>query len=530
MNIGIVTAYHNRPEEIKEQISSIAKSLKRSAMQGHKVTHYILDDGSDPILDEKLLNSKYTVKLFRQDPNLGREGYWKTTHNLFQLAKGKGHQLIIHLDDDVKVCRSFFEIVLKLWIKAGPWAMLNLFLDIRAFHRFRSMPPQIIDGMCLIPARLMDLIEWTVEPQPAGRSSTGVWRQLSQRLLAAHPDARVHYLNKSVTFHMGSGAGNSKLNPADRAIVPMETENWAGSSEKVELVDPILGYGRSAVRDEKWVITVSEGMGNCIIPFWLYLRALAINPNVDIYCDGIAAEFYDVLCGYYGNECHREIDPNDYDQVIYAHRQTMRQIPGDHARVAALCNKWGLNADMNGSAYREVTPLNWPELRGEAYMPQKYDVVICAGSLNVDGKWMRKRYQRWVEVAHILRDAGFTVASVGKNEDYIHGTVDKTGLPLVFSFDIVDACDVFASNCTGPAHFREACGKRHIVAVTASNIKKNWEPKHNRFTSIVKGDCEPCQEVTGKMGNRWRECVTWDCCYFDPQLIVESVYSILGEI
>ena len=528
MKIGILTSTYNRPEMLEALVVSLACSHFGT---GHEITHYILDDGSDPPVDASIEGrgmQDYDVLLFQQHPNQGREGYWATKHNLFELARDEGHDLIVHLDDDVTVSEHFIEDAVRLWADVrNPYAMLNLFLDERIFSHFRGKPPQIIDGMCLIPAKLLDLIGWTVYPQSPGGSSTGIWRQLSRRLVEAHPRAFVYYLNQSLTDHHGTTAELSKLNKKDREALPMETLWFADETEgDPNIVDPIRGMVQTLSDKPPWLLTVHEGIGNCIIPYFLYLAMLRENPNTDIYCKGPAKAFYVELACHYGTECLEEdVGFGKYGKVVHAQRNVHKEIVSDHGRYSALCDDMKLYADRRGCTYREVTPIDWPHVR-ENFAAWQYDVVICAGALDDNGKWLRKRYRRWPEVVATLKGMGYSVACIGSPNDFIYGAEDRIGLPLLESFDIIAACKCFMSNCTGPAHFAEAIGKDHVVALTSTDREKNWKAKYNRFARVVDLSCKKgtCQADP----DRWRGCLTFDCCYSPYDPLIKEVLDVLN--
>jgi len=524
MNIAVVTSYYERPEEMLKLGLSVSASARRS---GFDVTHYVLDDGSKefPLVGQDFqLHKNYKAECFRQEPNMGRDGYWQTVENTLRLARGKGYDIVIHLDDDVYVCKDFFEIAVRAWERHGQYSMFNLFRDRRITDRHRGMPPQLLDGMCLIPTILLDKIDWKVEPQKPGNGSTGVWRQLSRRLLDAHPDAKVYYFTHSLTWHMGTSADKSKLNKADRAIEPMETVMFADhGGDKPKVIDPVNGI---ECRDEgKWLYCVYEGIGNCVIPYFGLLRLLAHNRNIDVYCQNEKARvFYRKICGVYNLQFFNEKpNPSYYERVFNMNRQGMPNVVGDHAKVQAVLDRHGMNADQAGSGYREVTPFEW-----NAFICGSYDVLICAGSLDVDGKWLRKRYRRWPEVVEILKSWGYSVACIGGPRDYVYGAEDEIGLSMHASINLINSCGVFVSNCTGPAHIAEAIGKRHIVVGTASSPKKNWDPAFNRYTTYISKGCE-CQQDDGIMGQKWKDCVTWECCYIDPMIIAKEVRNALDS-
>ncbi|KKL96779.1 hypothetical protein LCGC14_1841090 [marine sediment metagenome] len=151
-----------------------------------------------------------------------------------------------------------------------------------------------------------------------------------------------------------------------------------------------------------------------------------------------------------------------------------------------------------------------------------YDVVIHNGYKKQDASWKIKEYPHYEAVAKMLVDKGLNVCSVGSKEEYVEGTVNKTGLTLLSSLGVIKSCKVFLSNDSGLYHCANALEVPNVVIFTATSIKKNYDKRFHRYTTIIGRDdleCRPCQK-----GRRWlKDCKTWDCQQVDPQVVYEAV-------
>jgi len=160
---------------------------------------------------------------------------------------------------------------------------------------------------------------------------------------------------------------------------------------------------------------------------------------------------------------------------------------------------------------------------GRELYREQFDVVLCNGGLN-NIVWAKKKYQRWNEVAEILKAKGLTVACVGTADEYIQGCIDRTDIGVVPTMDIISQAKVLGSNDSGWAHFACAAGVRTVIAYTATNIVKNWNLYFHAMGWVVQPECEhfPCQ-ADWHLGDRWTTCEDWKCTYYDPNRIAEYI-------
>jgi len=152
----------------------------------------------------------------------------------------------------------------------------------------------------------------------------------------------------------------------------------------------------------------------------------------------------------------------------------------------------------------------------------KYDVAIHDG-YNKRGvlDWSIKSYPYYKEVATLLKEKGFSVCSLGTPEEYILGTEDKTGMPLLDTIGVVANSKVFLSNDSGLYHCANALGVKNVVIFTATSIKKNYDKRFHKYSEgISRNDlrCMPCQGNHG-----WKVCKTWDCRNINPYMVADIV-------
>lgn len=158
------------------------------------------------------------------------------------------------------------------------------------------------------------------------------------------------------------------------------------------------------------------------------------------------------------------------------------------------------------------------------------DVIIHNG-YNPHGaaNWSIKSYPYYHVVARKLVDGGYKVASVGSKREYIEGTVDLTGLPLLDTFSFLKECKVFLGNDSGLYHVANALGTTNVVIFTATSIKKNYDARFHRDANIICREdlgCSPCQAE-----RRWvKDCTTWDCRDIDSNVVVDKLIELLGAL
>lgn len=150
----------------------------------------------------------------------------------------------------------------------------------------------------------------------------------------------------------------------------------------------------------------------------------------------------------------------------------------------------------------------------------KCDIVIHNGyKRDPNFDWSVKSYPYYEEVVKLLD--GFEVCSVGAKNEYIEGTTNKTGLDLLTTLGIIKNCRIFLSNDSGLYHAANTLGVKNIVIFTATSMKKNFDSRFHKYSTIIGRsdlECRPCQ------GNRgWKKCKTWECRNIDPKIIANAI-------
>ena len=155
-----------------------------------------------------------------------------------------------------------------------------------------------------------------------------------------------------------------------------------------------------------------------------------------------------------------------------------------------------------------------------------YDIVISDGyNRNGSADWSIKSYPYYKEAVSLLNKE-YRVCSIGSSEEYIHGTINETGLPLLDSLGIIKNSKLFLSNDSGMYHCANALSVPNIVVFTATSIEKNYDKRFHKYSTIIGRDdldCRPCQK-----GHRWKKCKTWECREIDPQLVVNTIKQKLN--
>ena len=164
------------------------------------------------------------------------------------------------------------------------------------------------------------------------------------------------------------------------------------------------------------------------------------------------------------------------------------------------------------------------------------DIILHDGFSKVSNlakrTWLVKSYPHYVELAKLLVDAGYSVGSIGAEDEYVAGTQKLTGLNFTDSLAHMKGCKLFISNDTGTYHLANLLAKKNIVLFTASDNIKNYDRHFHRFSTIIQRDdlaCQPCH--LKREFNYWnkkgvREECGWECRNINPNAILEKVKEL----
>jgi len=158
---------------------------------------------------------------------------------------------------------------------------------------------------------------------------------------------------------------------------------------------------------------------------------------------------------------------------------------------------------------------------------RNYDIVISNGyNSKSNTNWSIKSYPYYEEVIKLLnKSSKYKICSIGSKQEYINGTIDETGLPLLDSLGIIKNSRLLLSNDSGMYHCANALETPNVVIFTATSIEKNYDKRFHKYSTIVGRDdltCRPCQA-----GHGWKQCNTWECREINPHIIASKIKEIL---
>jgi len=297
------------------------------------------------------------------------------------------------------------------------------------------------------------------------------------------------------------------------------------------------------MKDKRILFCTGEGIGNVIqtIPV---IRTLSDN--------GYVVDFWHAFGGF---SLHKRLIP--YIDRYYESINVSKIKPNEYfGKVSTFWTRGYINmvnSIKNLKLVSNISPLSLKRSEVDTYMdiardlgiPEEkfkwhgkcgydetvkdtYDVVISDGyNRNGGAQWEIKSYPYYKEVVKILLDNGLSVCSIGSSEEYVEGTVNKTGLPLLKSIGIVNNCRLLISNDTGMYHAANALGVSNVVIFTATSQVKNYCEKFHRYSTIIsRADlkCIPCQATK----NWSKNCKDWKCREIPPKHITDLAMNILS--
>lgn len=531
MNIDIATTYYKRKDWLIRQIESL-----RSQQGGYNINHFIVDDHSREPIDDLYAyqTDTYHIHLYRNPRNLGRDLYWLNVHNLLQILKTDSKAgIIMFLQDDCIPCEgNFLDIAFKLF-KQLPNTHSILHLLHNEFVVNKPIPPQEIDGQCSMMRRcILEAIDYTVLEQAVTRSSTGVWRQVSHRILRALPDAKIYYPDTALYEHLSTTPKTSLLNPVDRKNIPLKQYGFQSIiNHPVGILDNIRGA--ESFRRGRLLVTTKpniDGLGNFIETFH-FLHHACLYYHVDLICHARKScrNLINYLASYLGFSLIDKPHP-PYNHSIALQKFRYQNINNEVDSYTQYVLDEKLYPHHRESVIYESSPIPWPQT-----ITTPIDVVLCNGAYK-STLWECKKYAHWPELAKILLDRGFSVASIGLPAEHIPGTInltsqDPNGYGPWQDFAIINSCKLFISNDTGLYHFANLIGKRNIVIFTASNIPKNYNQIFHRFSTLIHHPtCYSCQLLTVGHSPKWDNCKDWVCTKIPPEQIAQKAIEIIEAL
>ena len=110
-----------------------------------------------------------------------------------------------------------------------------------------------------------------------------------------------------------------------------------------------------------------------------------------------------------------------------------------------------------------------------------------------EGSWLNKRWPYYKELVAALQQRGYQVASFGVASEYVEGTIDLTGTPLMESVRNIAQCSYFIGNDSGLMHIADALGVPLTTIFGPTSVVKNGPLSSTSSVIELKKDCAPCQ-------------------------------------
>jgi hypothetical protein len=160
---------------------------------------------------------------------------------------------------------------------------------------------------------------------------------------------------------------------------------------------------------------------------------------------------------------------------------------------------------------------------------ERFDVVISNGyNWKMGDLWTGKAYRCYPEVISELKSMGLSVCSVGAPQEYVTGTVNRTGIGLLKTLGLIKNSSVVLSNDSGFYHCAAALRKPAVVLFTFTNVVKNHDRNFHETATVLRTDL-PCQAGC-HAHHKWKECDHQGCRDVDPYRVVEEVVSKIPEV
>lgn len=127
----------------------------------------------------------------------------------------------------------------------------------------------------------------------------------------------------------------------------------------------------------------------------------------------------------------------------------------------------------------------------EYEMPKSGVVGICSGKR--PGIWERRGWGHFEDLADRIRQLGYETWSFGSKEEYVPGTLDKTGTGLRQNVSDMLMCEFFVATDGGIYHMAEALGIPTLVLFGPTSVIKNGPNARTTRVAHTLEPCSPCQ-------------------------------------
>lgn len=203
------------------------------------------------------------------------------------------------------------------------------------------------------------------------------------------------------------------------------------------------------------------------------------------------------------------------------------------AEAAKLVGMKRSEVDVNMDIARQLgvceKDIVWEGFCNYNHLNRKYDIVIHNGynRKNLSMTWLVKEYPYYEDLATVFIRKGFSVCSIGAEDEYVSSTTNETGLDLLDSLGIIRNCRLFILNDTGTYHCANALKVPNIVIFTATSITKNYDPRFHNYSTIISREDLRCR-LSCQANHSWKRCGNWECRNIKPEIIANIVREMLN--
>lgn len=219
--VGITT--HDRLQWLKDIVCHLQNDQCR-----YDFDIYIVNDFPDGAADLQAING---VKIYNNERNYGRNGYWRTINKILEETKSGGYNYLFFLPDDVTLCKGFVNKSMQsMEYAVGHYSnigIVNLIRDHRSYIK-GPFTRDWTDGCSLFNEAGLRAINYCIDPIGQG-AFTGnpdihshVWPQVTRKTVAA--SLTTFTPEYSYTWHRGHT--DSRMHVNLRRRMPLYTKNF----------------------------------------------------------------------------------------------------------------------------------------------------------------------------------------------------------------------------------------------------------------------------------------------------------------
>ncbi len=291
---------------------------------------------------------------------------------------------------------------------------------------------------------------------------------------------------------------------------------------------------------KKLLFITAEGIGNVIqtIPTIRTLKEV-LGYQIDTWC---AFGNYPIphIAPYVGKWFSggeiADINPAEYDGKVSTYWTRNHINAGPIAKIPLLAlsdsvrpdrSEVDLYMDLARKLGAKEKDILWYGECNYTQLTDTYDLVIHSGYNRygtISDNWHLKSYPYYKEVVDLLSD--LKICSVGSWQEYIEGTIDRTGLNLLSTGGVIKNSKLFLGNDSGLYHYANGLGVKNMVIFTYTSTTKNYDKGFHKYSRILQNDkldCLSCQNT-----RRFKTCATRDCREIDPEIVANAVREELN--